>query len=311
MKSFIKSYFTFSSAERNGILVLLILIGIISGLPRFLEKPFENYEAEKKQFITEVNFFLASKKTLEKDFSKPKFQAKQTLHNSIELFHFDPNTASFQHFLKLGLSKRTAHTIVNYREKGGKFRTEKDLQKIYTLSKNDYKRLKPFIRIKNKFKKKQPTSAEQNFVKDSTFTTNFSHKKNNIIIELNSADSLDLIGISGIGPAFSKRIKKYRKLLGGFHSKSQLLEVYGLNQEKYEQISPYIRLDKTLIKKINVNHASITQLGKHPYIGFKKARRIINYRKQHGDFKTLQDLEKIKGIEKEDLSKMLLYLEID
>lgn len=64
-----------------------------------------------------------------------------------ELFVFDPNTASYDDLLILGLSARTARSIENYRNKGGKFRRPEDFQRIYTLSEEDYVRLRPFIRI--------------------------------------------------------------------------------------------------------------------------------------------------------------------
>ena len=47
--------------------------------------------------------------------------------------------------------------------------------------------------------------------------------------DLNEVDSVWLTSIHGIGPVLSKRLVKYRKLLGGFNSIDQLKEVYGLS----------------------------------------------------------------------------------
>jgi len=45
------------------------------------------------------------------------------------------------------------------------------------------------------------------------------------IIELNQADSLQLISIKGIGPFYAKQILKYRKELGGFYTYFQFSEI--------------------------------------------------------------------------------------
>ncbi|MCP2520074.1 ComEA family DNA-binding protein [Candidatus Aminicenantes bacterium AC-708-M15] len=49
-------------------------------------------------------------------------------------------------------------------------------------------------------------------------------------------------------------------------------------------------------KKVNINTASLTELQTLPRIGPKVAQRIINYRKEHGPFKRVEDIMKVRGI---------------
>jgi competence protein ComEA len=49
-------------------------------------------------------------------------------------------------------------------------------------------------------------------------------------------------------------------------------------------------------KKIDINAASVTELQKLPRIGEKVAQRIIDFRKQHGDFKKIEEIMKVRGI---------------
>ena len=47
---------------------------------------------------------------------------------------------------------------------------------------------------------------------------------------------------------------------------------------------------------ININTATVEELVDLPSIGQKVAERIIQYRKKHGAFKTLEDLKTVRGI---------------
>ncbi|GAA0856867.1 ComEA family DNA-binding protein [Aliiglaciecola litoralis] len=53
---------------------------------------------------------------------------------------------------------------------------------------------------------------------------------------------------------------------------------------------------QTQSQKVNVNTASIEQLQRLPGIGAKKAAEIVAFRNANGEFSTLQDLKKVKGI---------------
>ncbi|MDR0743893.1 MAG: helix-hairpin-helix domain-containing protein, partial [Tannerella sp.] len=67
------------------------------------------------------------------------------------------------------------------------------------------------------------------------------------VVELNTADTVILKKVPGIGSAFSKRIVNYRNLLGGYYSVTQLSEVYGIDEEKYNALMPWFSADPSLI----------------------------------------------------------------
>ncbi|MDR0682068.1 MAG: helix-hairpin-helix domain-containing protein [Dysgonamonadaceae bacterium] len=128
-------------------------------------------------------------------------------------------------------------------------------------------------------------------------------------IELNAADSLDLKKLPGIGSAFAKRIVNYRKLLGGYYCVEQLQEVYGMYEELYEQILPYLTVNPNEIERISVNIASLDKLKNHPYINFYQAKAIIEMRKKKGKLDKIDELKLLEEFSIEDRMRIEPYLE--
>lgn len=127
-------------------------------------------------------------------------------------------------------------------------------------------------------------------------------------IELNIADSATLTRIHGIGPSFARRIVAYRKKLGGFVSKEQLKEVYGLDAEKYTEINDEVKVDASRVRKININAIQFEQLRHFPYLSYKQANAIIQYRVQHGNYYSPGDMRDIELLNDEILSKIAPYI---
>lgn len=98
------------------------------------------------------------------------------------------------------------------------------------------------------------------------------------VVELNSADSTTLRRVPGIGPVFASRIVRFRSLLGGFYTVSQLREVYGIDEERYRSLAPWFRVDTTGIVPLRVNRLSYKQLASHPYLSKAQVRSLCSLR---------------------------------
>lgn len=61
---------------------------------------------------------------------------------------------------------------------------------------------------------------------------------------------------------------------------------------------------------LNINNASIEQLEMIKGIGAKKAQAIIEYRLQHGNFVTVDDLSKVKGIGSKFIAKNRTWMSV-
>lgn len=130
-------------------------------------------------------------------------------------------------------------------------------------------------------------------------------------IPFSEADSITLQIVPGIGQVTAGRIIKYRENLGGFHSKSQLEEVYGVKPETAEAVWEFFGFDSNIFRKININSEELKDLATHPYISYGEAKVLIAFRNQHGKFSSTEDLLKVKIFKSEWIQKIKPYLEFD
>lgn len=131
------------------------------------------------------------------------------------------------------------------------------------------------------------------------------------IIELNQVDSMTLVKALKIPAYWTDRMLEYREKLGGYARKNQLLEIYHFPEGIYERIFTAIRVDSSLVKPIGINSKKLDELGLHPYLSFQEAKILVNYRAQHGPFRSVQEVRQVKGISSETVQRLLAYLAKD
>ncbi|HET8859775.1 helix-hairpin-helix domain-containing protein [Marivirga sp.] len=232
---------------------------------------------------------------------------------------FDLNKDNSKQLASAGIPKYLAERIVKFREKVTPFYSKTDLLKIYGLDSALYQKLEPFIRISKVEKKPLPKTTiktekeySNDYQRSSDDFVEVKKKEKLQPFNINEADSFQLRKIYGIGPAYSSRIIKYREYLGGFYSLQQLEEVYGLKKENIDSLKKYIFLDEKLnVKKLKVNTLKADSLVQHPYISYKEANLIVNYRNQHGSYSSAEELYEIKVLDSNWVKKVTPYLSFD
>ncbi len=98
------------------------------------------------------------------------------------------------------------------------------------------------------------------------------------VVDINRADSADLLPLPGIGPVLAGRIIKFRNLLGGFVFADQLQQVYGLSQETFLQIRGSLSVDPTAVRKMDLDSVSFRELLRHPYLDLEQVKSFVQYR---------------------------------
>jgi competence ComEA-like helix-hairpin-helix protein len=177
----------------------------------------------------------------------------------------NPNIASEQELINLGFSRYIAQRIVKYREKGGKFYSTDDLLKIYKIDSALVTRLGACFIFPDRNGKNEK----------------YHGSLSKSIIDINSADTLELEKLPGIGKTLARRITKYRNLLGGYYSVNQLKEVYGITDEYFSKFKSSIWADTSRINKINFSTASYADFLRHPYIEKNLANKFDQFRKKN------------------------------
>lgn len=225
------------------------------------------------------------------------------------LFLFNPNSASEEELILLGLSKKVANNILKYRAKGGRFNTRADFKKIYGLREEDYARLEAYINLPNNQFVESYNATEIPIISlPEEVAPIKASKSKSIIVDINKATTEEWGQLQGIGAGRSAAIVKFRAALGGFSSIEQVKETYNLPDSVFQQIKSSLVLSP-ILRSININEADMNTLKAHPYINSNQANAIVNYRNQHGKFKTPTDLLQIKLLSEDWVNKLMPYLQ--
>jgi len=308
MKQVFRDYLTFNKRERNGVVVLLGIITLLLVWLSISDKFRETKKVDVSRFMRELDSLnaLALQESEEdlQDRVTVLPRMKEEKKEKISLFEFDPNGLPEADWKRLGFSEKQVRMIKNYESKGGKFRRKEDLKKMYCIKETQYAMLEPYIRIQP-----APSVFENGKVESPKSANAGSAAAPAVVLELNGADSATLTTIKGIGPFFAKNIIKYRNSLGGFYAKEQLLEIWKFDKEKFDMVEKYISVDPAAVRKININTCEAEAL-RSPYISWNVANAIVNYRKQHGKFKTIEEIQRTDLVNDETLRKIAPYLSI-
>lgn len=222
------------------------------------------------------------------------------------LFTFDPNTADSTALLSLGLQPWQVRNIYKYRAKGGIYRRPSDFARLYGLTAGQYKRLEPYIRISPEYLPASSLVPDDERTPATRDTLKYPVKiKEGEHIALNTADTTLLKKVPGIGSGYARAIVSYRARLGGFYSVDQLLEIDGFPESS---IHYFFVDDNTVLSKINVNKLTLNQLRRHPYINYFQAKAIVDYRRLHGNLRSLDDLRLSRDFPPDAIQRLKPYV---
>ena len=225
----------------------------------------------------------------------------------LNIHDFDPNTADSIELLEQGFKPWQVKNMLKYRAKGGKWRKKEDMLKIYGVDSTFYAEIEPFIVINDSLLS-NGNAPSDSLAFDSTrqYTP-----KRDTIIEINSADTTTLQFVKYIGPKIAQLIISYRDQLGGFCSVEQVAETPYLPEGTFEKIKSSLTVDPSLVRQLNVNKCSVSQLSRHPYIRAEQAKAIYQLRRKHIKIADINQLYKADIFTDEQWQQILPYLSLE
>ena len=251
---------------------------------------------------------------------------------------FDPNALSALDWQRRGVPADVARRVVSYGRKAGGYRYREQLERIHGLEPALLARLAPFLQLPTRDEaygrsprstgerqperpayasatgSTTPVAAPAGNLTASNFPTRTPSgyaRKPRVVqpFDLNTADTLTLMQLRGIGQRRAARIVELREKLGGFVSASQLADVWGLDPELVDSLAKYGHIAPDFHPRpLALNSATLDELKQHPYVGPRLARLIAAYRDQHGPFARPEDLRQIKVLEESAYQKLQPYL---
>ncbi len=214
------------------------------------------------------------------------------------------DTASVEYLSRWGLSRRQAEVVVRYRDARGGIFSEEELRECYVISEQVADAMMPFVC----FRAKPNAEVESNAETKSREEVQPKKDARKPLVEINSADSAQLVAVRGIGAKSAAEILKYRKLLGGYYSVEQISELKCVTEHNFEQILQQIYCDSCKIQKIDINFAPPKEVARHPYMSAAALRKIIKQRQLKGGWSRIEEMVEDKILSEDEAKRLAPYL---
>ena len=204
------------------------------------EKFKECYMINEENYAKMSPFLLLPSKT-PADFNPyKKNYAKEK--RIIKYQNFDPNLLDFEAWKKLGFSDKQVQNILNYKERflKGSFKTLDDVSRCYMISPEKFEEMKPFIKLN-----------PDNFAVNNVVNSNVEMPKQKTDfakIDLNKITFQQLKEF-GFSDRAAASYLAFRKKLGGFSTKDQILKTYNIDKELTQKLIQMSTLSPLISEK--------------------------------------------------------------
>ena len=292
MKIF-KSHFWYTKNQRNGILLLLIIIIFLQ-----LILHFKNFDSQQMVDLSlpKITSYNKQLDSLKKKSSKKK---------KFKIYPFNPNYISDYKGYQLGMNVDEIDRLLAHRKQRLYVNSAKEFQTITKISDSLLQKISPFFKFpewvqkKNNNKNNQQRYIPNSRINVSEITT----------VDINKATLKDFTAIEGVDEYLSERIIKYRSKLQGFSFKEQLFEVWGLDELMANKIlSTFSIKNKPIIKKVNINTASFKEVLSNPYIDYELCIQIFDYKDEVAELQSISEIKNIEGFPIKKYNRIVLYL---
>ncbi len=286
-------FFNYHKEQRKALLLLLTVIFCLQGVVFFVDFNIENVDNhEKQQWLS-----------LQVDIDSLKRSKEATVYKQ---YPFNPNFISDYKGYTLGMSVEEIDRLHAYREKNKYVNSAEEFQTLTKVSDSLLSTMVSYFKFPEWVKNKKSKASYVNYNDRKRV------KMTLVKQDINAATAAQLVKVYGVGEAYSKRILDYRSKVGAFISMDQIGEVWGLSDDAIQGVREHFEIgERTVVKKLDINNASIKEISKFPYFNYKVSRSIVIYRSMNGEFEKIEDLLDIKGFPVDKAKIIALYLDFN
>ena len=219
--------------------------------------------------------------------------------------HFDPNTATFDELLELGLSKHEAVSLLKYRAAGKVFRIPEDLALCYGISDSLYRQLAPWVRIGRKY-----AIAPEEYRTGRILPEPLEPRPFRI-------DTVSVRYLRAIGALSKRQAEAFIRWrdLSGIYDMEELRDCYVVSDSVAAALEPYVifpeRKPHPIEEPVELNTADSAALRSISGIGPKTVGAILTYRERLGGFLRAEQLAEVPGVTERNYEKILKQIYCD
>ena len=219
--------------------------------------------------------------------------------------HFDPNTATFDELLELGLSKHEAVSLLKYRAAGKVFRIPEDLALCYGISDSLYRQLAPWVRIGRKY-----AIAPEEYRTGRILPEPLEPRPFRI-------DTVSVRYLRAIGALSKRQAEAFIRWrdLSGIYDMEELRDCYVVSDSVAAALEPYVifpeRKPHPIEEPVELNTADSAALRSISGIGPKTVGAILSYRERLGGFLRAEQLAEVPGVTERNYEKILKQIYCD
>lgn len=292
MKKSFKSHLLFTKQQRDGILLLVIVIGALILALHFFE------------FSEESIFDMNSPEVRSKLDEIDSLRAIEEKSRTSQIYPFNPNFITDFKAYTLGMSPTEFDRLKEYRSANKWINSAQEFQKVTQVSDTLLAQISTYFKFPEWISKPKKV---YNFSRNEKSHKTFFEKK-----DLNTATANQLESTFGVGKALSRRIIDFREEIGGFSNDVQLYGVWGLSGETADRVMQNFTVKSPVeIKKMDINLATASDISTIPGVSFDFAKLIWEFRTLNQRIIDLSVLKNIEGMTEYKLKLINLYLYVE
>lgn len=211
-----------------------------------------------------------------------------------------------------GIGPSLSQRIVRYRDSRGGFQTIEDLSVIYGLKRETLAKIETQLWLEKPavLRKQKRNKRKRKYPAKTYYRTAYKSRSTQLaqITDLNQADSTQLDALPGIGPTLARRILKYRQILGYYYHVDQLQAVYGLSEENFERMKPFLTANlPPKAKQISLNTASRWEIKRLAFWEEAQADSLLQARRRLGRFDEWEEVAQLSFIPPRAFEELRVY----